>query len=111
MNPTRTFSLEVVETDIRVFLSGSLPSLPVPTILHLPTHRIHSQTKENVSMAGEKPIRVAIVGLGFGAEFIPIYQKYPGAEMYAICRRDPRGSTSAAIATASRSATPTTKSC
>src|SRR6476620_4600728 len=33
-------------------------------------------------------IRVAIVGLGFGAEFIPIYQRHPNAEMYAICRRD-----------------------
>src|SRR5438874_9752533 len=32
-------------------------------------------------------IRVAIVGLGFGAEFIPIYQAHPNAEMYAICRR------------------------
>ncbi len=32
-------------------------------------------------------VRVAIVGLGFGAEFIPIYQHYPGAEVYAICRR------------------------
>jgi predicted dehydrogenase len=42
-------------------------------------------------MAGEKPIRVAIVGLGFGAEFIPIYQQYPGAEIYAICRRDRKG--------------------
>ena len=31
--------------------------------------------------------RVAIVGLGFGAEFIPIYQSHPDAEMYAICRR------------------------
>jgi predicted dehydrogenase len=38
-------------------------------------------------MASDKPIRVAIVGLGFGAEFIPIYQNYPGAEMAAICRR------------------------
>ena len=42
-------------------------------------------------MASEKPIRVAIIGLGFGAEFIPIYQKYPGAEIYAICRRDRKG--------------------
>jgi predicted dehydrogenase len=42
-------------------------------------------------MASDKPIRVAIIGLGFGAEFIPIYQKYPGAEMYAICRRDRKG--------------------
>ena len=33
-------------------------------------------------------VRVAIVGLGFGAEFIPIYQNHPDAEMYAICRRD-----------------------
>src|SRR5512134_3337451 len=33
-------------------------------------------------------INVAIVGLGFGAEFIPIYQKHPKANMYAICRRD-----------------------
>jgi predicted dehydrogenase len=33
-------------------------------------------------------VRVAIVGLGFGAEFVPIYQKHPDAEMYAICRRD-----------------------
>src|SRR5712664_2396337 len=35
-----------------------------------------------------KKIRVAIVGLGFGAEFIPIYQAHPNAEMYAICRRN-----------------------
>ena len=39
-----------------------------------------------VSMADK--VRVAIVGLGFGAEFIPIYQKHPNAEMYGICRRD-----------------------
>jgi predicted dehydrogenase len=38
-------------------------------------------------MAGKK-IRVAIVGLGFGAEFIPIYQAHPNAEMYAVCRRN-----------------------
>src|SRR6266567_9645744 len=30
---------------------------------------------------------VAIVGLGFGAEFIPIYQRHPNANMYAICQR------------------------
>ncbi|MBX2815114.1 MAG: Gfo/Idh/MocA family oxidoreductase [Saprospiraceae bacterium] len=30
---------------------------------------------------------VAIVGLGFGAEFIPIYQKHPLANMHAICQR------------------------
>jgi predicted dehydrogenase len=39
-------------------------------------------------MAGSKKVRVAIIGLGFGAEFIPIYQQHPEAEMYAICRRN-----------------------
>lgn len=34
-----------------------------------------------------KPINVAIVGLGFGAEFIPLYQHHPMANMYAICQR------------------------
>ncbi|HEX7069445.1 MAG TPA: Gfo/Idh/MocA family oxidoreductase [Rhodothermales bacterium] len=33
-------------------------------------------------------LKVAIVGLGFGAEFIPIYQRHPDAEMYAICQRN-----------------------
>ncbi len=32
-------------------------------------------------------IRVALVGLGFGAEFIPIYQAHPDAELVAICQR------------------------
>jgi predicted dehydrogenase len=35
-----------------------------------------------------KKINVAIVGLGFGAEFIPIYQSYPDTNMYAICQRN-----------------------
>ncbi len=34
-----------------------------------------------------KKINIAIVGLGFGVEFIPIYQKHPNANMYAICQR------------------------
>jgi predicted dehydrogenase len=38
-------------------------------------------------MAANQKVRVAIVGLGFGAEFIPIYQNHPHAEMYAICQR------------------------
>ena len=37
---------------------------------------------------GKKPVNVAIIGLGFGAEFIPIYQKHPDANMYAICQRN-----------------------
>ncbi len=35
-----------------------------------------------------KTVRVAMVGLGFGAEFIPIYQAHPNAEVHAICRRN-----------------------
>lgn len=34
-------------------------------------------------------IRVGIVGLGFGSEFIPIYQRHPDAQMYAVCQRNP----------------------
>ncbi len=30
---------------------------------------------------------IAIVGLGFGAEFIPIYQRHPNANLVAICQR------------------------
>ncbi len=37
----------------------------------------------------EKKINVAIIGLGFGAEFIPIYQRHPNANMAAICQRTP----------------------
>jgi predicted dehydrogenase len=35
-----------------------------------------------------KKINVAIIGLGFGAEFIPIYQKHPNANIMAICQRN-----------------------
>ena len=33
-------------------------------------------------------VNIAIIGLGFGAEFIPIYQKHPEANCYAICQRN-----------------------
>ena len=33
------------------------------------------------------PLNVGIVGLEFGSEFIPIYQRHPDATMYAICQR------------------------
>ena len=34
-------------------------------------------------------INIAIVGLGFGAEFIPIYQRHPHVNLYGICQRTP----------------------
>ncbi len=35
----------------------------------------------------DKKLNMAIVGLGFGAEFIPIYQAHPNTNMYAVCQR------------------------
>lgn len=35
-----------------------------------------------------KKINVAVIGLGFGAEFIPIYKKHPNANIVAICQRN-----------------------
>src|SRR5882757_1938426 len=35
----------------------------------------------------QKKLNIAIVGLGFGKEFIPIYQNHPNTNMYAICQR------------------------
>ena len=35
-----------------------------------------------------KKINVAMIGLGFGAEFIPIYQAHPQVNVYAICQRN-----------------------
>jgi predicted dehydrogenase len=37
-------------------------------------------------MSSQK-VNIAIAGLGFGAEFIPIYQKHPNANLYAVCQR------------------------
>ena len=36
----------------------------------------------------DNQVNVAIIGLGFGAEFIPIYQKHPNANPVAVCRRN-----------------------
>ncbi|MFN0067711.1 MAG: Gfo/Idh/MocA family protein [Limisphaerales bacterium] len=35
----------------------------------------------------ERKFNIAVVGLGFGAEFIPIWQKHPHTDCYAICQR------------------------
>ena len=36
----------------------------------------------------DKKFRIAVIGLGFGAEFIPIHQAHPAAELVALCRRN-----------------------
>jgi predicted dehydrogenase len=38
-------------------------------------------------MAGQR-VRVAVAGLGFGAEFVPIYASHPDVESVAICDAD-----------------------
>ena len=35
-----------------------------------------------------RKLNIAIVGMGFGAEFIPIYQRHPNTNIYAICQRN-----------------------
>jgi predicted dehydrogenase len=39
-------------------------------------------------MTHARPLNAAIVGLGFGAEFIPIYQRHPEVNVLAVCRRN-----------------------
>ncbi|MCL2684599.1 MAG: hypothetical protein FWE55_05085, partial [Synergistaceae bacterium] len=36
----------------------------------------------------DRKVNVGIVGLGFGKEFIPIYQKHPNGGIVAICGRN-----------------------
>lgn len=40
------------------------------------------------SSSSSKKWNIAVVGLGFGAEFIPIWQRHPQTNCYAICQRD-----------------------
>ena len=46
--------------------------------------------KASSSKSSSKKVRVGLVGLGFGSEFIPIYQRHPDAEVGGICQRDPK---------------------
>jgi predicted dehydrogenase len=39
-------------------------------------------------MMADRKINIAVIGLGFGAEFIPIYKKHPAANLVAICQRN-----------------------
>ena len=36
-----------------------------------------------------RKLNIAVVGLGFGAEFIPLWQKHPRTNCHAICQRNP----------------------
>ena len=36
----------------------------------------------------EKKLKVGLVGMGFGANFAPIFKYHPSTELYALCRRN-----------------------
>jgi predicted dehydrogenase len=48
---------------------------------------LRNQETQGKRMA-DKQVNVAMIGLGFGAEFLPIYQAHPHANVAAICRRN-----------------------
>jgi len=75
----------------------SVKYLHKTTKYHINYHEIsHKFDMFNNKMIGklskflkmEKKINIAIVGLGFGSEFIPIYQNHPHTNIYAICQRN-----------------------
>jgi len=39
------------------------------------------------SLMSDKKVNIGIIGLGFGKEFIPIYQQHPNGGKIAICTR------------------------
>src|SRR5579863_2794779 len=54
-------------------------------IQHRAQHTFHGE-----HILSQTKLNIAIVGLGFGKEFIPIYQNHPNTNMYAICQRTRR---------------------
>ena len=61
------------------------PAPPGDTRRDASISEIHGK---EVPMSTGKKVKVGVVGLGFGAEFVPLYQKHPDAECYAICQRN-----------------------
>jgi predicted dehydrogenase len=51
----------------------------------LPTSPVQ---EDRTVTSDSRPLNAAIVGLGFGAEFIPIYQNHPDVAIAAVCRRN-----------------------
>lgn len=46
-----------------------------------------NEMQKGSGLTTDHTLNVAIIGLEFGAEFIPIYQRHPNANLYAICQR------------------------
>ncbi len=54
------------------------------------TRRHKSDARFEGNNVNDKRVNVAMIGLGFGAEFIPIYKDHENANVYALCRRNER---------------------
>ena len=52
--------------------------------------KLSQNTVQNPSafIMGKDVFNVAVVGLGFGAEFLPIHQAHPNLNLVAVCRRN-----------------------
>ena len=56
--------------------------------MHFSVDCLKFQSHESIiDTMQSKPVNIAIIGLGFGSEFIPIYQRHPGANLHALCQR------------------------
>ena len=65
-------------TGLNLLNTGPHALSVLPNLKHLPHSLIITRL---ASIMGSKKMRVSLVGLGFGAEFIPIYQAHPLAEI------------------------------
>jgi len=59
----------------------------LPTSLEMST-ATPSSNASNHSSTSNRELKVAMIGLGFGSEFIPIYNSHENAVVHAICRRN-----------------------
>ena len=51
-------------------------------------HLYNLMNQSEKTMSANKKINVALAGLGFGAEFVPIYLHHPNVESLTICDSD-----------------------
>jgi predicted dehydrogenase len=86
MIPARAGFVSASERVAGRHISYIVIKVPFKSITRERGAQLMSDTKGQAT--SNKKVSVAIIGLGFGAEFIPIYQKHPNANMYAICQRN-----------------------
>jgi predicted dehydrogenase len=52
---------------------------------HIPYHTFNKLMEASMNRSNGKKLHVAVVGMGFGAEFVPIYQIHPDVRKVTIC--------------------------